>query len=158
MSTTHASHTVHLNLSLESAWRFLSDLSLAPYYVPGLTGCWFHPGPQRGCGASRRVQRRYGQWLDETVIDWQEGKGFVLHLHKAGRGAPFPFSEARFSYTLEAHGSGSRMTLCLDYRLRGGRLVERLLASTFERTVQQIGECLTVYYETGETQNRDFLD
>lgn len=86
--STHASHTIHLNLSLESAWKFLSDLSLAPYYVPGLTGCWFHPGPQSGRGASRRVQRRYGQWLDETVVDWQEGSGFVLHLHKANRGAP----------------------------------------------------------------------
>ena len=56
--STHASHTIHLNLSLESAWKFLSDLSLAPYYVPGLTGCWFHPGPQSGRGASRRVRKQ----------------------------------------------------------------------------------------------------
>lgn len=152
----HASHSVHLDLSVEAAWKRLSDLSHAPHYVPGLTGCQFHPGPQRGRGASRRVLRRFGQWLDETVTDWREGSGFVLRLHQGSKGAPFPFREASFSYQLEPTDIGSRMTLRMDYRLRGGRLVEGLLAGSFNKVVRQIAENLKAYYETGMTQNPAF--
>lgn len=152
----HASHSVNLDLSAEAAWLRLSDLSLAPHYVPGLTGCQFHPGPRQGQGASRRVLRKYGQWLDETVSDWREGSGFVLRLHQGKKGAPFPFREASFSYALEPTDIGSRMTLRMDYRLRGGRLVEGLLAGAFAKVVRQVGENLKAYYETGTTQNPDF--
>lgn len=152
----HSSHSVHLQLSAEAAWTRLSDLSRAPHYVPGLTASQFHPGPQRGLGASRRVLRKGGQWLDETVIDWREDRSFVLRLHRGAAGAPFPFREASFSYALEPTDIGSRMSLRMDYRLRGGRLVEWLLAGAFDKVVWQIANNLKTYYETGETQNPDF--
>ncbi|MFJ7110594.1 SRPBCC family protein [Pseudomonas sp. NPDC098740] len=153
-----ASHSVLLDLTPQVAWAKLRDLSLAPHYVPGLTGCQFHPGAREGVGASRRVFRKGGQWLDESVVHWQEGVGFVLILHKASGGAPFPFREASFSYALQAEGDATRITTQMSYSLRGGRLVEMLLAKAFNNVVRQITENLKAYYESGQTQNRDFLD
>jgi hypothetical protein len=151
-----ASHSISLALSPSEAWEKLSDLTLAPHYVPGLTGCQLHPGPRLGLGASRRVLRKYGQWLDETVIDWQDGVGFVLRLHCGEAGAPFPFRTATFRYALLSDSSGTRLSTRMDYRLRGGRLVERLLAKAFAKVVRQVTENLKAYYETGVTQNHDF--
>ncbi|MCY1281324.1 Polyketide cyclase / dehydrase and lipid transport [compost metagenome] len=151
-----ASHSVTLALTPAAAWNKLRDLSLAPHYVPGLTGCQFHPGPQQGLGASRRVFQKRGQWLDESVIDWQDGSGFLLRLHRGAAGAPVPFREATFRYALQAEGDGCRLTTRMDYRLRGGRLVEWLLAKAFAKAVRQVTENLKAYYETGVTQNRDF--
>ncbi|BCX69453.1 MULTISPECIES: SRPBCC family protein [Pseudomonas] len=152
-----ASHSVLLDLSLPAAWAKLRDLSLAPHYVPGLTGCQFHPGAHEGVGASRRVFRKGGQWLDETVVQWQEGVGFVLVLHKASGGAPFPFREACFSYTLQAEGDATRITTRMSYSLRGGRLVEGLLGKAFNKVVREIALNLKAYYETGKTQNADLV-
>lgn len=153
-----ASHSVLLDLTPQAAWAKLRDLSLAPHYVPGLTGCQFHPGAREGLGASRRVFRKGGQWLDESVVQWQEGAGFVLILHKASDGAPFPFREASFHYGLQAEGDGTRITTSMNYSLRGGRLVEMLLAKAFNQVVRQIAENLKAYYESGQTQNRDRID
>jgi len=150
-----ASHSVVLNLTPQAAWTKLRDLSLAPHYVPGLTGCQFHPGPKEGLGASRRVLRKGGQYLDESVMQWQEGTGFVLRLHKGGSDSPFPFREASFSYALQAEGIATRITLQMHYCLRGGRLAEWLLAKAFDKVVRQIAENLKAYYETGRTQNSD---
>ncbi|QAY92811.1 SRPBCC family protein [Pseudomonas sp. ACM7] len=152
-----ASHSVLLDLSPSAAWAKLRDLSLAPHYVPGLTGCQFHPGAREGVGASRRVFRKGGQWLDESVVQWQEGAGFVLILHRASSGAPFPFREASFSYALQAEGDATRITTQMNYSLRGGRLMEMLLARAFNNVVRQIAENLKAYYESGQTQNRDLL-
>jgi hypothetical protein len=150
-----ASHSVLLNLPPQAAWTKLRDLSLAPHYVPGLTGCQFHPGATEGVGASRRVLRKGGQYLDESVMQWQEGTGFVLLLHKGSNGSPFPFREASFSYALQAEGIATRITLQMRYSLRGGRLAEWLLAKAFDKVVRQIAENLKAYYETGRTQNAD---
>ncbi|MDB5996384.1 MAG: hypothetical protein JWP42_3520 [Pseudomonas sp.] len=154
----NASHSVLLDLAPSAAWAKLRDLSLAPHYVPGLTGCQFHPGPREGLGASRRVFRKGGQWLDESVVQWQDGVGFVLILHKASGGAPFPFREASFSYALQAEGDATRITTQMNYSLRGGRWVERLLGKAFNKVVRDIAENLKAYYQSGETQNRDLLN
>ena len=150
-----ASHSVLLDLPPQAAWAKLRDLSLAPHYVPGLTGCQFHPGATQGVGASRRVLRKGGQYLDESVVQWQEGTGFVLRLHKGGNDSPFPFRQASFSYALQAEGTATRITLQMSYSLRGGKLFERLLAKAFNKVVRQIAENLKAYYETGQTQNPD---
>jgi hypothetical protein len=152
-----ASHSVLLNLTPQAAWAKLRDLSLAPHYVPGLTSCRFHPGAREGLGASRRVFRKGGQWLDESVVQWQEGVGFVLILHKASEGAPFPFREASFRYALQAEGDATRITTSMSYNLRGGRLVEVLLVRAFNKVVRQIAENLKAYYESGKTQNHDWV-
>ncbi|WP_353741262.1 SRPBCC family protein [Pseudomonas fluorescens] len=150
-----ASHSVVLNLTPQAAWAKLRDLTLAPHYVPGLTGCQFHPGATEGVGASRRVLRKGGQYLDESVVQWHEGTGFVLRLHKGGNDSPFPFREASFSYALQAEGNATRVTLQMRYSLRGGRLMELFLGKAFNKVVRQIAKNLKVYYETGRTQNPD---
>ncbi|MFY0729754.1 SRPBCC family protein [Pseudomonas sp. NFX15] len=150
-----ASHSVHLDLTPSAAWAKLRDLSLAPHYVPGLTGCQFNPGSTEGLSASRRVFRKGGQYLDESVMQWQEGIGFRLMLHKDSNGSPFPFREASFSYALQPEGNATRITLQMNYSLRGGRLMEWLLAKAFNKVVRQIAENLKAYYETGRTQNPD---
>jgi ribosome-associated toxin RatA of RatAB toxin-antitoxin module len=150
-----ASHSILLDLTPQAAWAKLRDLSLAPHYVPGLTGCQFHPGAQEGVGASRRVFRKGGQYLDESVVSWQEDVGFVLRLHKGSNDSPFPFREASFSYALQAEGASTRITLQMSYSLRGGRLMELMLGKAFNKVVRQIAENLKAYYETGRTQNPD---
>lgn len=151
-----ARHELILDLTPDAAWNRLRDLSLAPHYVPGLTGCEFHPGPRDGLGASRRVLMKRG-FLDESVVEWREGQGLVLRLHRAEQGPPFPFREAGFRYALHPESAGrTRLSLSLDGELRGGRLGEWLLAGALKKTVANIAVNLKAFYETGRTQNADY--
>ncbi|WP_370599495.1 SRPBCC family protein [Pseudomonas nitroreducens] len=151
-----ARHELILDLNPDAAWNRLRDLSLAPHYVPGLTGCEFHPGPRDGLGASRRVLMKRG-FLDESVVEWREGQGLVLRLHRTEQGPPFPFREASFRYALHPESGGrTRLSLSLDGELRGGRLGEWLLAGALRRTVAKIAVNLKAFYETGKSQNPDY--
>ena len=107
-------------------------------------------------GASRRVHMKRG-FLDESVVDWHEGQGLVLRLHRAEQGPPFPFRQASFRYALLPEGDArTRLVLSLDGDLRGGRLGEWLLAGALRRTVAKIAVNLKAFYETGKTQNASF--
>lgn len=151
-----ARHELILELPPQAAWARLRDLSLAPHYVPGLTGCEFHPGPRDGLGTSRRVLMKRG-FLDESVVEWHEGQGLVLRLHRAEQGPPFPFREASFRYALQPEGNQrTRLVLSLDGELRGGQVSEWLLAGALRRTVAKIAVNLKAFYETGQSQNPDY--
>ncbi|WP_439888353.1 SRPBCC family protein [Pseudomonas sp. MBLB4123] len=158
--TSSASHSLHIELPQEQVWDKLRDLSLAPHYVPNLTGCQLHRGPAHGQGASRRVLQKNGQWLDETVEEWREGEGFLIRLHRGAKGAPPPFRQAWFRYAIAPDGTRTRFTASLIYRPAGGlfgRLLDRLLLRrALNKVVAQIAVNLKVFYETGETQNPAF--
>jgi len=158
---SQASHSLLIDLPIEQVWSKLRDLTLAAHYVPDLTGCRLHPGPQEGLGASRRVFQKNGQWLDETVSEWQQGEGFLIRLHRGTKGAPPPFREAWFRYAITAAGERTQFTASLIYQPAGGlfgRLLDRLLLRrALNQVVTRIAVNLKVFYETGETQNGAFV-
>ena len=154
MSVAEAS--IEIAMSRERAWQMLSDLGIAHRYVPGVKRTEIRTRQTRGVGASRRVYRGGDKSLDETVIEWHEGHGFVLHLQEAGGSAPAPFSAATFRYWLEdvPGASGrSRMTITLSYEPRWGvlgRVLDRaVLNAGVTRMQRTIAGRLKAYYESG---------
>ena len=95
-----AETSVVIKLSPARAWQKLSDLTLAHYYVPGLVKTQITTAQKKGVGASRRVYQSEKRYINETVVDWHEGHGFTVKLHNDDGTAPFPFSQARFTYTM----------------------------------------------------------
>jgi hypothetical protein len=73
------------------AREILRDLSVAHRCVPGLVRTQIRTVQTAGVGASRRVYRKGDRSLDETVIEWEDGHGFLLRLdfaHTAGPSLP----------------------------------------------------------------------
>jgi hypothetical protein len=58
---------------------------------------------------------------------------------------------------LEQAANGTRITTSMSYRLCDWPLLEWLLCGAFDKVVQQIAGKLKAFYETGETQNKDFI-
>ncbi|MGI9277327.1 MAG: SRPBCC family protein [Endozoicomonas sp.] len=157
---SEATHRVLIQMPIEEAWENLRNFTLAPNYVPNLTGCDLHPGPSEGMGASRRVFQKNGKFLDETVVRWEEGQGFVIRLHEGDKGAPAPFNNANFTYRLKRIGSTTELTTSMSYDLRGGtagKLFDKLLMNrVFRKVVGQIAENLKEFYETGKPTNKTY--
>lgn len=146
-------------LSREACWEKLRDLSRAPSYVPGVTAVRFHGAQREGVGASRRVTHaRFGE-MDETVIAWEEGRGFTLRLHDGERPAR-PFREARFRYALEPAGAGCAIHTEMSYSLPLGALgagLARLLSPVFRRQVRDVAVSLARHYQTDAPVSPDDL-
>lgn len=123
-------------LPIEVCWEKLRDLSRAASYVPGLVGCVVTTEQREGVGASRRVTSRQFGDMDETVIAWDEGRGFSLRLHK-GDAPALPFKEASFRYALEPSGPGCEIVTTLRYTLAFGPLGRLLDALVFRRVSQK---------------------
>ena len=116
-----AEYRVTIAMPRARAWEKLRDLGLAHNYVPGLVRTEITTGARTGVGASRRVYQSETRFLDETVIDWGEGHGFVIRLHRGNNGAPAPFSEATFRYWLDdAEDGNTSLCTTLAYTVRWG--------------------------------------
>jgi hypothetical protein len=145
-----ASGTAPIAMPLEEAWELLRDLGRARHYVPGLTDVQITTEQREGVGASRRVFSKRGAPMDETVVRWDEGRGFEIRLHRGEAGPPPPFREARFVYALVPDGERCRIETTLSWVSRWGVLGKLLDALVMRRaigrTVQQVADGLAQHY------------
>ena len=152
-----ATAEVIINLPREQVWERLRDLSKAHYYVPRLTNTTINTDLKEGVGTSRTVFAKGMAPMDETVIEWNEGFGFKIRLHRGERAAA-PFKAAIFVYAIEDAGDGNtRFKPAIHYTLPGGPLVNaigsRLLGGVMRSNVEQVAQKLKQYYETGKPSN-----
>lgn len=160
--SSQASARVVVNVPRETAWNKLQDLTLAHNYVPGLIRTEITTDKRVGVGASRRVYQNETRGMDETVIEWQDGHGFLIRLHRGDKGAPPPFSEAFFRYRIDDAGNGqTSLTTTLSYvpALGAfGRLLDRwLLNKAIRGTVRDVALSMKAYYESGEPTTPECL-
>jgi hypothetical protein len=144
---------VVINLPLDEAWEKLRDISLAHNYVPGIVKTEIVSERHEGVGASRYVYRNAKSYIQETVEEWDTGRGFLLRLHRGDKPAP-PFRNAWFHYQLTEQGPEQTL-LCasLTFELPWGKLgawLENKMAGAVRNIVSDVALAMKLYYETGE--------
>ncbi|PLW81182.1 SRPBCC family protein [Kineobactrum sediminis] len=142
-----------IDLPVTEAWAKLRDISLAHNYVPGIVKTVIVSENSEGPGASRYVYRNGKSYIQETVEEWHEGKGFLIRLHRGDKPAP-PFRKAWFRYALEGNDSGQTLfTATLEYEMPWGRLGDwlgRRMAGVVGATLADVAIAMKLYYETGQ--------
>ena len=143
-----------VELSVDEAWRKLSDLSKADRYVPGLTSLEFSTEQREGVGTSRRVEQGKSLVLDETVIRWEEGCGYSLRLHRGSRGPIPPLQEHFFDYGLQQRGNSvylhNRMRYRVGLGLLGVCLDKLVLRKVMLSQLRDVTLAQKLYYESGQ--------
>jgi len=151
--SNEASCTLRIEMPRDKAWEILRDLSRAHYYVPGLVKTEITTEQKEGVGTSRKVYQTETKGMDETVVEWTEGYGFLIRLHNGDKGAPPPFAEGHFRYAIDDDGDATRLTTSLIYTLRLGaigELLDRLfLNRIFRSVIRDVALSMRSYYETG---------
>ena len=155
LMSSEATARVVMNVPRDQAWEKLRDISQAHNYVPGIIKTEVTTSKTEGVGASRKVYQSETKGLDETVIEWNEGQGFLIRLHRGEEGAPPPFKDASFRYRIEDAGNGqTALTTSLIFTMRWGAfgdfLHRRLLAGIFRTTIRDVALSMKAYYESGE--------
>ena len=154
-----ATHKVVLDMPVEKAWEIMQDLTVPHKYVPGVYKTKMHTEQLKGVGTSRRVWKKmYGVFpveLDETVIEWNEGTGFKLHLHN-GDVDRAPLPKSYFIYKIEpAAGGKTLFTGTMGYSFWGGPL-GALIDIPFvypgvKMEINNVVRAIKHFYETGTT-------
>lgn len=149
----HVAVSTDVEVAPEEAWKNMSDLTVAHNYVPGLTRTEITTQHSSGVGTSRRVYSEDGEYLEETVTTWDEGRGFTLRLHR-GKEPMSPFEQVEFRYHMTpADAETTRVTLALVGQLPlggfGAWLGDWLARPSMESELTLIAAGLKHYYETG---------
>ena len=153
------SSSTKIDLPIEACWEKLRDLSLPHNYVPGVIDTKIVTDQKEGVGASRKVfMKNMPDGMDETVTDWQDGRGFTIRLHNGeGRAIPI-FSAAEFEYRLEDAGDGTtnfRPHMRFQPRFGFNLLTHLVVKKKLAKTLAVIGQSLKEFYETGEPTAKD---
>lgn len=151
--TRKVSTQLVLDMPREQAWEKLRDISLAHNYVPGIIKTAIVSEQREGVGASRHVYRNAKSYIQETVIEWDEGHGFLIRLHRGDKPAP-PFRNAWFRYRLDDEGADRTLfTASLEYELPWGALgawLEKRMEKVVQATIDDVATAMKLYYETGQ--------
>lgn len=147
-------------LPAEQAWLKLKDLSLANNYVPGINKCVITTEKKEGVGASRRVSGPQ-QALDETVTEWNEGRGFTIRLHNGDKPAR-PFGEAQFVYRIDKIDDKTcKLTCTMTYEMGMGFLGNLLhglfLGNMIRSNIRDVTLSMAYFYETGKRPSKEDL-
>jgi len=134
-------------------WEKLRDISLAHNYVPGIVNTEVVSEQRQGVGASRYVYRNRKSYIQETVIEWDDGQGFTIRLHRGDKPAP-PFRSASFRYQLaDKEPDQTLFTAILKYEMPWGALgtwLEKKMKKVVASTVSDVAIAMKLYYETGQ--------
>lgn len=161
--SNEVSSQVTIQLPLDQAWEKLRDLSLAHNYVPGLVNTTVNTENKEGVGASRTVFQTETKGIDETVVEWQDGHGFLIRLHRGEKGAPPPFKEAFFRYRIDAGETPDTtlLTTSMSYTMGmgffGGLLEKLFLKNIFHSVNRDVAISLKQFYESGERVTPEIL-
>ena len=141
-----------IRLDQAEVWEKMQNLRLAHYYVPGVERVEILTPREVGVGASRRIFQDNGDTLDETVVEWEEARGFEIRLHRGSEGPPSPFERARFRYWIEkAEDEKTHVSLTIRYQPSGGLAGEWLdvmvLNSEMTERMGELSASMRDYYE-----------
>lgn len=155
------SSEIEADMSMQQAWGKLRDLSVAHNYVQGLTKTEITTERREGVGASRKVYSKSRPPMDETVVVWDEGHGFLLKLHQGDNDAQGPFKRSFFSYALEHAGTNTVLRNSMQYEMKWGLfgvILDKLfLRKVFRAVVRDVVIAQKAFYESGEATTAEKL-
>ena len=143
---------VQVDRQVAAAWALLRDFSLAHNYVPGLIRTEIMSAVSDGVGAHRRVYDDDGDYLEETITAWEEGRGFTIRLHD-GDAPMAPFEQVFFDYRLDAaDGDRTEISLALRFAMPWGGLGtwlgDTIIRPAMESELVQVAAGMKAFYET----------
>jgi len=151
--TRKVSAQVVLDMPRSEAWEKLRDFSLSHNYVPGIEKTEIVSEQTQGVGASRYVYRSAKSYIQETVVEWNEGQGLRMRLHRGDKPAP-PFRNAWFRYHFADEGVDQTLfTASLEYELPWGVLggwLEKRMEKVVQANISDVATSMKLYYETGQ--------
>ncbi|MET4692728.1 SRPBCC family protein [Endozoicomonas lisbonensis] len=141
-------------------WEQLSDLSQVQNYVPFVSGSNINTDQKKGEGVQRTVWLKKRRTVQEEVIEWDDGQGYVLRLNDASFFLPFHDMETRYHIDPDDElGLQSDLTITLTVRPRFGLLgrwfMTPWITTRLQRQLDELADGIKYHFETGLQVSED---
>jgi hypothetical protein len=107
---------IAIDAPAERVWSLLADLESVAVWAPNIVDCRLLSSTRRGVGATRRVRHVTGIVLDETIVTWDEARGYAYEI----RGPLGPLYRVQESWTLDPAPSSCIASAHITYDVRLG--------------------------------------
>jgi hypothetical protein len=117
--------SINIKSSKEKAWDVLSDFNNVYTWAPGVEESYGLTDLNQQVGAGRHCKLDGFGEIDEYVIEWNEGSGFVYDVTPLG-----PLTNAISRWSLESHGQTTKLVVDFNYDIRFGiigRIMHKLV-------------------------------
>lgn len=146
--------SIVVDIPQSEAWEILQDFSVPHHYVPDLAATEIVSDLKSGLGAHRRVYNEDGSFIEETIVEWTQGSGFVINLHE-GSEVMAPFNFAQFRYLLESDNPDRcRIRVSMSTRMPMGyvglALQKWVIKGVATESLKGVAAGMKLYYETGK--------
>ncbi len=149
--TTFKKH-ITINIPKQKLWEIVSDLGNIYKYNPGVRKSYYTTDNTEGIGAARICELQPTGKILETVNDWNEGVGFLLHIDTIEKAPPVKDFTGLFELT-ELDTNRTRVFVTINYEMKlgaiGTLLNKLIIKSKMENGIEDLLEGLKVYSETG---------
>ena len=138
-------------------WQQLSDLSQVQHYIPFVNDSDITTDQKKGEGVQRTAWLKNRRTVQEEVIEWDDGQGYVLRLNEASFFLPFHDMETRYHIDPDDElGLQTDLAITLTVRPRFGLLGQWLLSPLITPRLQQqldeLADGVKTYFETGVSE------
>lgn len=128
-------------MSPDVIWPIVADLDGYSDHVANLAVTEVLSG--QGVGAVRRCENDRGQDWREAVVEWEDGRRYVIDVDTTTYPAPLRqmFRRFRGTWTVDPAPEGCEVTIRFDADIRGGPLgtaLVRRMARSAERDLESI--------------------
>ena len=136
MSTFSTETTI--NAPVNDVWQALADIGNIAAWNPGVIESYVNTDQAEGIGAGRRCELGGKNYLDETVVAWEENKQLTMRIIDTN----MPFKTADIRFMLQEENGATVVNLSPEYELKYGVLGTLLDKIMVRRTYQQGMEAL----------------
>ena len=109
-------HETNANCPPEKVWALLGDLEAVQRYNPTVRAAKVEGTKRTGIGATRACDLIPKGRVVERVIQWEDGRAVGLEVAESD----WPINFMRWITRIEAHGSTTRITQELEYKVKFG--------------------------------------
>lgn len=149
---TTFSSTIYVDAPKDAVWTILADLGGIQKFHPGVRKSYYTTEQHEDVGAARVCELLPMGVIEEKAVEWKDGDYYVLTIDPLKKAPPFKKAYGRLA--TQEEGTGTRVTMTLDYTLKFGPLGKLLDAAMVRPRMQKVVPTVLLglkhYAETGE--------
>jgi len=140
---------ITINATGDEVWNALADIGNIYQWNPGVIDSHLTTDEAYGIGAGRHCDLGGKNYLDEKVVEWEDGKRLTMRI--VGTNLPFRTVDIRF--TLRPEDGGTVVSLSPDYELKYGPVGKLMdvvyVRGTYTKGMEALLKGLKDYVEAG---------
>ncbi len=153
---TEFSLSTTIDAPKERVWEVLKEFGEISKWNPGVVESHSTTDATGGIGAERRCDLGKGQWVEERIVGWEEGKSLDINIFDSN----VPLSDATVTLSVESLDEGeSRVDLNINYKLKYGplgMLMDLMMGKrSYRRAMNGLLAGLKHHSETGKDVETD---